>query len=390
MNENEYYSESELRQELGERLSDRVREEFDVNVSSEKTQDEIYRTVDMSIMDNLESTVVDGEKVFKAEEGVSVEDFAQKTVDNFDGIKDTAILENAGYYDLSKEEIAEFKEKLDEMKNSYVESEMAPEKEKLVESFGEDYKNLEVYGLIENPEHGGLNDRSQVGIELGELVEKFQDEVIEPKYQEVVDSFDVSEKGIAFTNSSGETETFSDIKDALGAAENEFDKVREYGSSEKYESVESLYSSKSEYSSLEESVVVNNEIKDSSVLDNLSKSEHEEVRAAVGANENASEKTLEKLSEDKSEMVVEAVAGNKAASFETLEKLGENDNSKISETAKETIEAKADEQLKDLDKEKESKTVSDAIDIMKDGKFDNDSNSDKQGQHSSDKSGQKA
>lgn len=89
------YEVHDLRTELANKLNARVAFEYDVWTNSEDFEQELYNTVDMSILDNLEQTSVNGEVFYIGEYGVSLEEFSQDIVDKFEGIEDTALLDIA-------------------------------------------------------------------------------------------------------------------------------------------------------------------------------------------------------------------------------------------------------------------------------------------------------
>ena len=350
----------EYKEEMDSALKDKLHEDTGLYGHEEGFRDEIDRTIQGSGLDN-ETTFSIGDAEYVKIEGSNLSEHVKDQVDSMDlsltSLKDELVQE---HYDLKDN--VEMSDAIDFVENKY----------------NGNYESISV------------NDDSK----FDQLFIEFSESnavSIEDNYQDSKADLVTAQEGFEIALSNG-----ADHQELKDIAE-------KFGHEDSFEKAQINVAEYSENENVLKNIAENTDSE--KVLDTLSKNESEEVRAAVASNENTSEETLSKMAEtEKSEVVLEALKENPNFEKESMNSAEVKENVEKAEYAssdvKEAIaESKEGEKsglsdsdmdkLRELDN-KESKSLSDAIDIYKDGKFDNDSHGEKQGEHSSEKSGQKA
>jgi len=350
-----YFSETDLKSELREQLEDKVNNEFEsVNLNSTDAHEALDRTVDMTVMENIENVErveIDGETYYKSTEGLDVEDFASKEIDKMDrdSILETGILEAAfeNQYNISEEvkESGDFASKIvefNEYQNEVVEIEGS--------NIGLQYEFNEDLAFVSSNYQGS-----------GEFMTR------EEGIEHAVESGQVDLNELAEATSHGE------VVNALEKASGE--------------AIDNLADNQQNVEFIE--AVAENQNSSSELLDKLANSDNESIREAAQATLESKEVEVQgdhatvkeqTMAGEESERVV-----NRDAGLDELDKTAGKDSDKF-ETKEENVsrDGLSNEEAKLLSslEDKSEKTLADGIDAYNSNSK-NGETSEKQGEHDS-------
>lgn len=389
-----YFSEEDLRAEIREQFVDKIHEEFSVDLNSTAANDAIDRTVDWSIMDNLENVEkvdIDGETYYKSTEGLDLEDYAATELEKHDSssIMESGILEHAygEQYSISDsivEDNGSFANKIVEFKDSDTESvsvgrntfkfgeeltlinnsEFTTREEGIISALeaGVNINDLaEATSPAEVVEAAKESDRFEV-VSENQFINDIQDQVSEKMKDEAAEMGITVSSEIEFGNvndggySVGISELENSNIEGISILENpnesgdssiiieteivNFEEVKESIANDVIEGNRESFESDLTNGKTFEEAVASDTNTPTDKLDNLADSEDWKIREAVAGNENTSTETLDKLSNDEDRDVRAAVAGNENTSTETLEKLSNDKNDDVREAASANLETK--------------------------------------------------